>query len=276
MWILNLMAEEELREPSFRPSKPQLERLAAWRGRLSSLVGDDRVLAEGDRAPAHRGFAWCPTPTALAALEAAGAEVPEAPPREVLRRVNHRAFCAELGQLLDGAAFCTTRRAVDERLAEPTGSGHWLLKRPLSAYGAGRRRLRAGVADDDASAWIDASLRTRGGLQVEPWVEIELDVALHGFADRAGKVQLGRPVENRCDRHGAWLRAQIDPALDEHEREALLTEGRRVGEALVEAGYFGPFGVDAYRHRDGFVARGEINARYSMGWAVGMPDRPDH
>jgi hypothetical protein len=42
-----------------------------------------------------------------------------------------------------------------------------------------------------------------------------------------------------------------------------------VAEVLRDAGYFGPFGIDAYRWRDGatqyFNPRSEINARYSMG-----------
>jgi hypothetical protein len=54
-----------------------------------------------------------------------------------------------------------------------------------------------------------------------------------------------------------------------------------VAQALLEAGYFGPFGIDAFRWVDRagverFNPRCEINARYSMGWAVGMGSRrPD-
>lgn len=277
-WVLNLVAEEELRRPSFRPSKAQRRRLDQWRPRLASLVGPGTILGEAEPTPSlagRQGMAWCPTPSALAALAAAGAEVPRAPPLHVLRRVNHRRFCAELGHGLEGAAFCSTRHEVDVRLATPTSSGHWLLKRPLSAFGAGRRRIRVGEADEDASRWIEASLRGHGGLQVEPWVAVELDVALHGFVGFDGAVTLGRPVENRCDAHGAWIAALLDPPLRDEERRALRLEGERAGAALASAGYFGPFGIDGYRHRDGFVPRGELNARYSMGWAIGMPDRPD-
>ena len=50
----------------------------------------------------------------------------------------------------------------------------------------------------------------------------------------------------------------------------------RVAVALAGSGYFGPFGIDAftYRNADGTVAlqpRSEINARYSMGFAIGFP-----
>ncbi len=51
-------------------------------------------------------------------------------------------------------------------------------------------------------------------------------------------------------------------------------EARLVADALSRAGYFGPFGVDAYRYRDReqqlrLQPRSEINARYTMGFAVG-------
>ena len=52
-------------------------------------------------------------------------------------------------------------------------------------------------------------------------------------------------------------------------------EAERVARALSGAGYFGPFGVDAFTYRDrvGNVCvqpRSEINARYTMGFAVGF------
>jgi hypothetical protein len=48
-----------------------------------------------------------------------------------------------------------------------------------------------------------------------------------------------------------------------------------VSESLHAAGYFGPFGIDAYRYRSGrehgFCSLSEINARFSMGFVVGFP-----
>ena len=46
-----------------------------------------------------------------------------------------------------------------------------------------------------------------------------------------------------------------------------------MAEALRSVGYFGPFGVDAYRWTGGFVACCDVNARYTMGWSVGMSSR---
>jgi hypothetical protein len=73
------------------------------------------------------------------------------------------------------------------------------------------------------------------------------------------------------------LEGDLAPA----ERAALFSAAEEAAGALAAAGYFGPFGVDAFRYHDEegtarFCARCEINARYSMGWAVGMGlRRPD-
>jgi hypothetical protein len=198
----------------------------------------------------------------------------------VLQRVNHRRFSADLGQYLEGAVFTRDRAVIAARLATPTPSGHWLLKRPFGFGGAGRRRVRVGPIDPDLARWLAASLRD-DGLQVEPWVVRTFDVALHGYLPVAGGVVLGRVTVQRCDAHGAWIDSAPAAAdlLSPSELRALVGEGERAAAALRDAGYFGPFGIDAFRYRAGkalsFQPLSEINARYSMGWAVGMPSRPD-
>ena len=67
-----------------------------------------------------------------------------------------------------------------------------------------------------------------------------------------------------------------EPAeLERHELSALGERAETVAEALHGAGYFGPFGVDGYRYRDagrgGFCALSEINARYTLAFAIGFP-----
>jgi hypothetical protein len=65
--------------------------------------------------------------------------------------------------------------------------------------------------------------------------------------------------------------------LHEDELAALNETFERAAEALRGAGYFGPFGIDAFRYLDAqnverFHPLGEINARYSMGWLIGMAE----
>jgi hypothetical protein len=72
-----------------------------------------------------------------------------------------------------------------------------------------------------------------------------------------------------------------EPAIDVSPplARALTSERASVATALTLAGYFGPFGVDAFVYRDRLGTerlqpRSEVNARYSMGFAVGLPHVP--
>jgi hypothetical protein len=279
-WVLNLDAEDELAAPggSHTSSRAMRARMAAMVERIEGLVAaGDVVLRDGEdtRADGVPGDAWCPTPRALARLRRAGAILPPAPSVEILRAVNGRAFCAAMGQTLPGAAYVTRVERALELLER--AHGPWLAKRPLGFAGRGRRRLRAAALTEDDRAWLTASIRDHGGLQMEPLVERVADFGIHGHVAESGALRVGAPTVQRCDGHGAWLSTALaaPSELVSEEERALLEEASRVADALYRAGYFGPFGVDAYRFRHArrdtrFNPRSEINARYSMGWAVGM------
>jgi hypothetical protein len=287
IWLLNFDADEELARPvGYTPSAAVLSRFAPLADRAEGLVPiGDVVLAEWrDQATVlsgdFEGRAFCPTPRAVRVLARAGAKPPAAPSIEVLRRVNHRAFSAELGQCLPGARYVRDRSELESTLA--SSSGPWILKRAFGFAGRGRQRLRAGTLDSSVEPFVRASLES-DGLQVEPWALRELDVGLHGFVSRTSAITLGVPTRQRTDDSGAWLestRAMPGDLLQDEER-ALFDEAERTARALVRAGYFGPFGIDGFRWVDArgsrhFCARCEINARYSMGWAIGIGElRPD-
>jgi hypothetical protein len=182
---------------------------------------------------------------------------------EVLRRVNHRRFSAELGQTLPGAVFVDDAAAC----AHVVQSGAWLLKRAFGFAGRGRRKVSL-LTEEDAR-WIEASMRI-GGLQCEPLVAIGRDYAIHGVLAEDGALTLGTPTTQRCDEYGAWIASERATDLAALEREALEHEAQSVARALGEAGYFGPFNIDAYRWSGGFNPRSEINARYSMGFRAGF------
>lgn len=296
-WILNLEADEELARPAgYTPKAAAVARARALATHLAALLGPEDVLVWPDDPAAlpyagAEGRAWCPTPRALRALRRAGAEPAPAPPLAVLRRVNHRRFCAELGQPLPGARFVETLAELTETIAGPSPTGQWILKRPFAFSGRGRMRVAQGALDPAALPWIAASLSgdtgapegASPGLQVEPWVERSGDFSVHGHLTQAGALVLGAPCAQRCDERGAWQETRrAEPGeLTPAEARALLDAARAAAEALTAAGYFGPFGVDAFRWIDAgasarFNPRCEINARYTMGWAIGMgPCRPD-
>ncbi|HEU4533935.1 MAG TPA: hypothetical protein VFS00_07455, partial [Polyangiaceae bacterium] len=184
-WVLNLDAELELARPrGYSPSARVLAFVRERRAALAPWLGPDDVLVDETTARGSRrgfaGAAWCPTPGALKALAGAGAEPPPSPPVEVLRLVNGRGFCAALGQTLPGAGYVRTLDEAAALVAGPSPSGAWLLKRAYGFVGRGRLRVPAGPLGASESAWVLASLRGDGGLQIEPWVERDGDFALHG------------------------------------------------------------------------------------------------
>lgn len=293
-WVLNLDAEHELEAPrNYEPTLHLKAIVARERARLLGalvqphdvLVTEQSVRERGaELARGLRGHAWSPTPRALRLLRAAGAIPVDAPALDVLREVNARPFAALVRAPLQLGSF--DKRVVatlDEALAQlarPAPNG-WLVRRSYGAAGRGRRRIASGRPDAGELAWLVASLRL-GALVVEPWVEIVREHTRSGWIARDGAVSSSAPCFQAVDEHGAWTRTELAElevlARDDDRRleEALEVVGR----ALAARGYFGAFGVDAYRHRalDGsgrtvLNPLSEINARYTMDWALAMGER---
>jgi hypothetical protein len=281
-WVLNLDADVELGAGAgYTPSRrvkeamrPHVERLAA------TLVGpDDLVVDDTSRPLSARGLpgvAFCPTPRAIALLVRAGAEPEPHPSVNILRRVNARAFATSLGATLPGAAFVTDVEAAlaTVRSASPLGDA-WRVKQSFGMAGRNQRVI-SGIDAEDV-AFLARGCRD-GGVQIEPNVAIEAEYALHGVVEQDGSLLAGYLVRQRCDARGAWASTERIAAGDPScalVRARMHEELAHVAEALHGASYFGPFGIDAfvYRGTDGERAlqpRSEINARYSMGFAVGF------
>jgi hypothetical protein len=282
-WILNLDAELELARgrPGYVAQRKLLAQLAEHGRSARALLGpDDQLVGDGlprTAGPTVRlGRAWCPTPLALAALKAHGVEPEPHPSAAVLRRVNHRRFAHELGGGLPGQAFVQSRDELLSRLGRY--ERRWLVKRPLTFAGRGQLRV-IGPLTEKQWTWIDASFE-RDGLLLEPLVEPLLELSLHGFVWRDGRAELGRACTQEVSLRGAFRGVRLtDPnELQAGERAALYERAEAAATALAHAGYFGPFGIDAYRYRDadsgGFCALGEINARYTLGFVTGFPRHP--
>lgn len=287
-WLLNLDADEELARPrGYTRSRAMQQLVAAMATRARSLLGPGDVLLDEIPAGADRsqlvGRAFCPTPSALRAFAAARVAPAPAPPVEILQGVNDRRFAMALGEALPGAVFATSLDEVARAIARPSPTGTWILKRPHAFAGRGRRRVSQGSLEPGARDFVVASIRDQGGLAVEPWVTRVADFGRHGFVAKDGALTLGDPTRQTCDDTGTWLATELAAPGDlaREEDDALAASLEQAGRALHAAGYFGPFGVDAFRWVDErgasrFCARCEINARYSMGWAIGMgPRRPD-
>ncbi len=282
-WVLNLDAELELAQRSYAPRARVTEQLALYGRDSRRLLGPNDALISGpaptsaplEPSAGFLGRAWCPTPRALSRFASAGVEPEPHPEPSVLRRVNHRRFAHELGGGLPGQRYLQSRDELGQVLRDATTP--LLLKRPLAFAGRGQQRVYAhSKLTDKERSWIAASLRD-DGLIVEPLVEPLLEVSVHGFIWRDGRHELGLACVQSVSDRGVFreIRRARAGELSDDELEALLERATATASALFEAGYFGPFGIDAYRHRAGFCALSEINARYSMGFVTGFP-RPPH
>jgi len=276
-WLLNLDAERELAAPeSHRPSPDIEARIAALRTRMVLLLRpDDRVIGchePGELAACARVLAFCPTPSALARIGDAGLLPPAAPKLSILRRVNSRRFCAALGQPI-GGVYVESLTELMALLGSGPPDTRWLLKRDFGFAGRERRRAIGSELDTPTLGFVRNSFARGEGLQVEPELERSHDFALHGYVLPSGELLFAEPLVQVCDARGVWQssRALGRAELASSELVALSTSCREAGEALAAAGYFGPYGVDAYRYRGeaggvSFQPRSEINARFSMGY----------
>jgi hypothetical protein len=278
-WVFNLDADFELTHPSYNTTDRMREALAKHGTASRALMGPDDVVAAAGLADAAQyvGRCWCPTPKALAQLHRAGVTPEAHPPLAVLRRVNHRRFAHELGGGLPDQRYVDTPEAFAALRTHQEPS--WMIKRPLAFAGRGQLRV-TGPLDAKQNNWIAASLR-RDGLIVEPLVRPTVEVSLHGFIRRDGHRELGQVCLQEVSARGVFRQASVAPPslLADTERRALLAQAERVAQALSAAGYFGPFGIDAYRYAsdrgDGFCTLSEINARYTLGFAIGF-SQPAH
>lgn len=276
-WVLNLDAELELARRTYQPNARVLAQLARYGAGSRALLGPADVLVEpGVDARGFVGRAWCPTPSALGRLVAAGAEPEPHPDVSVVRRVNHRRFALELGGGLPGQRYVEHRSELERTFA--CIDRPWLLKRPLAFAGRGQLRVYR-KPDAKQWSWVDATLR-HDGLVLEPLVTPLREFSLHGFVHPDRRVELGAPCVQEVSDRGVFraIRRSAPVEIEADENRAFGEQAERVGRALGDVGYFGPFGIDGYRYeaggRTGFCALSEINARYTMGFITGFPKHP--
>ena len=290
-WVLNLDAEHELAaHKSYAPTASLRAIVARERVHLiGALVAPHDVVLTDDgradrRAEGLPGSAWCPTPRALSQLAAAGARPCAAPGIDVLRRVNARPFAALVRAPLARSSFekhvLATLDEALSRLAHPASDG-WLVRRTFGAAGRGRRRIAAGRPSTEEIAWLVASLRI-GPLVIEPWVRVTREFTRSAWVQRGGDVVISPPCFQATTPYGSWTRTErAESGAVSRDDDAALEEAVAfAGAALARAGYFGPFGIDAYRHRAAertatvLNPLSEINARFTMDWATAMSAAP--
>ena len=206
------------------------------------------VMATG--TPPHADLVWC---------------APDA------RRFNDRRFALELsrrfGCALPRATELGTLAELDAHLAAGPDAP-WVVKAPWSSAGRhrvfGANRTLAGEARVAAERLIALA----GAVTFEPWLERICDVAVCGVI--GDEVRVEPPHAIHTDPRGGFRGIGLErPPLDAAEHDQLIVTAERVAHALQEAGYRGPFGVDAFVYRERDERRlhplCEINARYTFG-----------
>lgn len=265
-WVLNLDADLELAVPAYTPKASVRDAMRALVPVVApNLLAEDDVLIDEASNPgaAHGlvGRAFCPTPRAISLLERAGAVPERHPSIDVLRRVNSRAFCAALGQTLPGAELITHEAKA---LAKIATGGPWRVKRLFGMSGK-NQRVTGMAAPEIDHGFVRAGI-AEGGVQIEPNVAVEVEYAVHAMLGEDGTIEIRGVTRQRCDARGAWIASDAFDGPSEIATR-LEDEARTVGAALAGAGYFGPFGVDAFTYDGGKLnPRSEINARYTMGF----------
>lgn len=205
---------------------------------------------------------------------------------ELSRRLSHRraglGLARDLGQALPGACWVRDGEELARAVAAAVGpGGGWVLKPARSAAGRGQLRGRRG--DDLARA--AAALARVDGMAYEPWLERVEDLGSAAEVGADGSLRLVGRHRLLVTPEGAFRGVRLGVDLSAEDRELLEGTTRAAGERLAAAGYRGPFGLDACRHRgpDGRVRLHpwvELNVRWTFGRlaaellaAVGSPGR---
>jgi hypothetical protein len=296
--LANLLCEDELAGRRSSPPRAVLETVARMAPLLRAFAREgDRLwspapgqgLESGplrDLPPADEVLAWCETSSAAAHRSGARSsriswdaplhdlvwQLPTPSP-DVVARVHHRAFCLriaeEIGCALPGARMVESLAELDRilRAAPPA----WIVKAPLSASGRSRFIERSGpaLADPKARRTMERLFERHGPLLFEPWMERTADFGVSALLGPDDLKIVGIHGQ-RIDRKGQFAGIDLQPDLSKQDRDLLLKTVEAVAAALRQAGYVGPFGIDAWRYRreDGALVLhplGEINARMTFG-----------
>lgn len=297
--LANLLAEDDLERlvhPGHRhrpPSARLLETASRMARKLAvfSRPGDRLWLPEDVTLPepCAEVLAWCETPEAAALRTVSrpsevDLDLPlgdllwllPVPSPTVVATVHHRSFALrvaeDLGCALPGARMIESFAELDRALAERSAPDAWVVKAPFSAAGRARYIERAGplLADPKSRRTVENLFARHGPLLFEPWLDRIADWGCSALLTADGLRIVG-VHRQKVDVKGQFAGIELDTAdLPESDRSRLLGVAREVAARLREAGYAGPFGIDAWhwRRTDGTVAfhpLGEINARMTFG-----------
>ena len=256
-----------------------------WEAVLRLVAPGAQVLgveaARGDgfphRAQGRRFVAWGWTPPVVDAAKKSGLRV-DAPPLEVVRRVNSKVFSHRLERRLDihlpGARLVQNAPDLDAALRRLDGP--WLLKHPWGVSGRRQRRGMSYPPSQKVRQWAKAQFRRGLSLVVEPLLDVGREFSFHYDITAAGEVEFVGLCRLLTGRRGTFRGILCGGELD--VAAELLEKAGLAAREVADEGYFGPLGIDAMvgmlGNEEVLRPVTEINARYSFGrLALALRDR---
>ncbi len=263
----------ELRTSEALPTA-SASRAAAW-GAFHDRPATTAAIATAGAAPRDRHRVSLPAPVAIA------------------RAVNDRRFAAALAESLGlappGAAIISSldelRRHLAAGGAAASPTEQWICKAPLSAAGRDRVLGQGAELSGEPERALARLLQRFTALTFEPWLDRTCDLGVCAVvrpdaADGSAVLEQRPPHSLLTTARGGFCGiSQAPPLLNEPQRDQLSRTVLAAGHALRAAGYFGPYNLDAFIHRDRrgelqLRALCEINARLSFGWiAAALSER---
>lgn len=304
LWYINTEFEAELAGgPRFRP-RPIHETLnrrltcavagllaapgdgilapEAWHADLRAVAKERRLDLISFESPSDQAgrvfFPWGRTPRAIAVGIRMGADV-SGPSPEIVRAVNskrfsHRLEC-ELGIADPHAAECATLDELAYHVAAvcPDPDMKWVVKHPFGVAARERVLGRGPTLGHNAESWCRAAFHRGETLLFEPWLEVvrEYGTVMHIADD--GEIEVFGVSDVQANGAGTATGYLIGRPPTPQRMDELLKTAREVGKALHQAGYWGPCGIDALEHRDGWRPVLEINARLTVGFLAVAAER---
>lgn len=208
------------------------------------------------------------------------------PPLSSIRQVNSRRWSHQLEQEselgLPGQRLLRPGEDWDEHIAAAPelAAGRWVLKHEFGM--AGRERIVGNGLPDERqrTRWQRWSAAGHAAIW-EPWVDSLGEWSTQWDLEPTGTLRLVGVTQLQSDSYGQYAGSLVRGVLSDcGALEQIVRWGRMAAERAVQAGYFGPLGIDAMVYRAGarFAVRPlqDINARWTMGrLALGFRDLGD-
>jgi hypothetical protein len=273
-WIAVAESEDLIWSPTGLP-KFDFAEFANLSGFSPRFIQHERDLPRG---PDWEMVPWGWTDSVLKWGQARG-WMCHAPPMDVVRQVNSRAFRWELESRLrialpNSAVLTSSAQIIShiEQFAATHGTNAgWVLKANFGMSGRERQLGRGATITQPILNWANRRLIQSSAVVFEPWVDRVAEVGIQLEIPPQGAPRLLGILHLLSDAVGTYRGSRVQvPASDLECWQPAGAMALMIASEVQHAGYFGPLGIDAmqYTAADGSLqlrALQDLNARHTMG-----------